>query len=178
MRIRNFREIDIPRLAQIQQLAAVVDGTEAMSAADFEAWLVQPELDAASNVFVITDDDDDLNEWGQAGTLEGLEGETVGYTVLQFRRSQHSYHFLCSGAVHPQYRRQNAGFALLVSALNRVHMLTSEFEFEAELAGHPIYFEALLPTHDPASERLAHKCEMQLVNERALEGMKLYRREL
>lgn len=178
MRIRNFRENDIPRLVQIQQLAAELDGTEAMNAADFEEWLLQPEIDATSNVFVITDDDDALNEWGQAGTLEGLEGETAGYTVLQLRRSEHSYHFLCLGAVHPLYRRQNAGFALLVSALNRVHMLSSEFEFEAEQAGHPLYFEALLPVRDSASERLARKCEMQPVNERALEGMRLYRREL
>lgn len=178
MRIRNFRQIDIPRLVQIQQMAAEVDGTEAMNAADFEEWLLQPELEADFNVFVITDDDDELNEWGQAGTLEGLEGETVGYTVLQFRRSQHSYHFLCSGAVHPLYRRQNAGFALLVCALNRVHMLSSEFEFEAEQAGHPIYFEAILPERDASSERLARKCEMQLTDERVLEGMRLYRREL
>ncbi|MEO8973695.1 MAG: hypothetical protein ABI406_19055 [Ktedonobacteraceae bacterium] len=178
MRIRNFRENDMPRLVQIQQLAADVDGTEAMNAMDFEEWLLQPELEVDFNVFVITDDDDELNEWGQAGTLEGLEGETVGFTVLQFRRSQHAYHFLCSGAVHPLYRRQNAGFALLICALNRVHMLSSEFEFEAEQAGQPVYFEALLPVQDDSSERLARKCEMQPVGERVLEGMRLYRREL
>src|ERR1017187_4796682 len=97
MRIRNFRQGDIPRLVQIQQLADEVDGTETMRAADFEEWLMQPELEAESNVFVITDDDDEINEWGQAGTLEGIEGETVVYTVLRFRRSQHSYHFLCQG---------------------------------------------------------------------------------
>lgn len=178
MRIRNFRQIDIPRLAQIQQLAAGVDGIEAMNAADFAEWLLQLELEAEFNVFVITDDDDEINEWGQAGTLEGIEGETVGYTVLQLRQSQHAYHFLCQGTVHPLYRRQNAGFALLICALNRVHMLSSEFEFEAELAGHPIYFEALLPLNDVASERLARKCEMQPTDERMLEGMRLYRREL
>lgn len=178
MRIRNFRQNDMPRLVQVQQLAAEVDGTEAMNAADFEEWLLQPELEADFNVFVITDDDDELNEWGQAGTLEGIEGETVGYTVLQLRQSQHAYHFLCQGAVHPQYRRQNAGFALLICALNRIHMLSSEFEFEAEQAGHPLYFEALLPLRDPSSERLARKCEMQSTDERVLEGMRLYRREL
>ena len=178
MRIRNFRQIDIPRLAQIQQLAAEVDGIEAMNAADFAEWLLQLGFEAEFNVFVITDDDDEINEWGQAGTLEGIEGETVGYTVLQLRQSQHAYHFLCQGTVHPLYRRQNAGFALLICALNRVHMLSSEFEFEAELAGHPIYFEALLPLNDVAAERLARKCEMQPTDERVLEGMRLYRREL
>lgn len=178
MRIRNFRQTDIPTLAHIQQVSAAFDGTEAMSETDFEAWLTQPELEAEFNVFVITDDDDELNEWGQAGTLEGIEGVTVGYTVVQLRRSQHAYHFLCEGTVLPQYRRQNAGFALLICALNRARMWAAEFEFEAEDAGMPIYLEALLPERDEASERLAAKCEMQATDERTLVGMNLYRREL
>ena len=94
MRIRTFRQIDLPTIVQIQHRAALSDGTEAMSATDIEEWLAQPELEAEANIFVINDDDES-NEWGQAGTLEGVEGETVGYTVLQFRRQQHEYHFLC-----------------------------------------------------------------------------------
>src|SRR6266581_5169586 len=112
MRIRNYREVDLPTLVDIQQFAAKTDSTEAMGAADFEEWLAEPELEAEANVFVITDDDES-NEWGQAGTLEGVEGETVGYTVLQFRRQQHEYHFLCQGAVLPEHRRRGAGRALL-----------------------------------------------------------------
>ena len=149
-----------------------------MSAADFEVWFAQPELYAEANVFLITDDDDALNEWGQAGTLDGLEGEAVGYTVLQLRRSQHAYHFLCEGAVLPQHRRRGAGQALLICALNHARMSAFEIESETEQQEHPIYFEALLPVNDSASESLAAACEMRLVDEPALQGMRLYRGEL
>lgn len=178
MRIRNYRQGDIPTLVHIQQLAAHTDEMEPMSAADFEDWLAQPELGAWSNIFLITDDDDDLNSWGQGDVLDGLEGEVVGYIVLQLRRSQHAYHFLCEGAVLPQHRRRGAGQALLICALNHARMRASEFEFEAQQQGFPIYFEALLPVSDPASESLAAKCDMQLTDEPALKGMRLYRGEL
>ena len=177
MRIRNYRQVDLPALVQIQQLAAKADGTEAMGVSDFEEWLAQPELEAEANVFVITDDDES-NEWGQAGTLEGIEGEVVGYTVLQLRQSHHAYHFLCEGSVHPQQRRRGAGRALLICALNRTRSWSTEFESEAQQEGRPIYFEALLPLRDPASARLAAKCEMPPTNEPVLEGMRLYRLEL
>ena len=177
MRIRNYRQGDTPTLVHIQQLAAAVDGTEPLSATDFETWLTQPELEAAFNVFVITDDDES-NEWGQAGTLEGLEGEVVGYTVLQLRRSQHAYHFLCEGAVHPGHRRRGAGWALLICALNRAQVWAAEFAFSMEQPAYPIYFEVLLPLRDPASENLAARCELQPAEERTIEGMRLYRRAL
>ena len=177
MRIRNYREVDLLALIDIQELAAKTDGTQAMGAADFQEWLEQPELEAQANVFVLTDDDD-LNEWGQGGTLEGVEGEIIGYTVLQLRHSRHAYHFLCEGAVHPSHRHRGAGRALLICALNRARNWSADFEFEAEEKGHPIYFEALLPLHDSASPRLAIRCDMQPTNEPALENMSLYRREL
>ncbi|GAC1566535.1 MAG: hypothetical protein NVS3B14_09660 [Ktedonobacteraceae bacterium] len=178
MRIRRYRPGDMPTLAQIQQRAAHADGVQPMSEADFEQWLSQPELEAESNVFLITDDDDDMNTWGQSDTLEGLEGEAVGYTVLQLRRSHHAYHFLCEGAVLPEHRRRGAGYALLISALNNVRVRIFEFEFEARQQGHAIYFEALLPENDPASESLAAQCEMQPVDEQTLQGMRLFRCEL
>jgi GNAT superfamily N-acetyltransferase len=177
MRIRNYRQVDLPTLLQIQQLAARADGTQTMGGSDFEEWLAQPELEAEANVFVITDDDES-NEWGQAGTLEGVEGEVVGYTVLQLRQSYHAYHFLCEGSVHPEQRRRGAGRALLICALNRTRSWSTEFEFEAEQEGRPIYFEALLPLRDPASERLAAKCEMRRADEPVMEGRRLYRLEL
>jgi len=177
MRIRNYREVDLPALVDIQQLATKADSTEAISSAGFEEWLAQPELEAETNVFVITDDDES-NEWGQGGTLEGVEGEIIGYTVLQLRYSRHAYHFLCEGAVHPAHRQRGAGRALLICALNRARTWSADFEFEAEEKGHPIYFEALLPLRDPASPRLAARCDMQPTNEPVLEGMNLYRREL
>src|SRR5579864_5522071 len=178
MRIRRYRPGDVSTLVYIQQLAAEADSVQPMSAADFEAWLAQPELHADANVFLITDDDDALNEWGQAGTLDGLEGEAVGYTVLQLRRSQHAYHFLCAGAVLPQHRRRGAGQALLICALNHARMRASEIEFEAQQQGYPIYFEALLPIDDPASANLAGRCDIQPTDEPVLKGMRLYRSEL
>lgn len=178
MRIRHYREGDIPTLVHIQQLAAQADHVEVMSEADFEEWLAQPELEARFNVFLITDDDDDLNDWGQGGTLDGLEGEVVGYTVLQLRCSQYAYHFLCEGAVLPQHRHRGAGQALLICALNHARMRASELEFEAQQQGFPIYFETLLPIDDPASESLAAQYDMQPTDEPVLRGMRLYRSEL
>jgi ribosomal protein S18 acetylase RimI-like enzyme len=175
MRIRNYRQGDIPTLVQIQHLAAQDDGVDTMGTSDFEEWLAQPELQAASNIFLITDDDDDPNNWGQGDVLDGLEGEVVGYTVLQLRQSQHAYHFLCEGAVLPQHRRRGAGQALLICALNHARLRASEFEFEAQQQGIPMYFEALLPVEDPASASLAAKCDMQATEEPALRGMRLYR---
>ncbi|HYK85149.1 MAG TPA: GNAT family N-acetyltransferase [Ktedonobacteraceae bacterium] len=178
MRIRTFRQVDLLTIVSIQQQAAIADGMEQKSVTDFEAWFAEPELEAASSVFVITDDDDELNRWGQSEALEGIEGEIVGYTVLQFRRSGNEYHFLCQGAVQPEQRRRGAGRALLICALNWARMLAAEFEFEAEQEGHSIYFEALLPVRDAASARLAARCEMYPTNEGALAGTQLYRREL
>jgi ribosomal protein S18 acetylase RimI-like enzyme len=178
MRIRNYRQGDVSTLVHIQQLAAQADNLDPMSNSEFEQWLAQPELQAESNIFLITDDDDDLNNWGQGDVLDGLEGEVVGYTVLQLRQSHHAYHFLCEGAVLPLHRRRGAGQALLVCALNHARLRASEFEFEAQQQGSPIYFEALLPIEDPASISLAGKFEMQPTDETPLQGMQLYRYEL
>jgi GNAT superfamily N-acetyltransferase len=178
MRIRNYRQGDVPTLVHIQQLAAQADNVDSMSIADFEEWLAQPEFQEGSTIFLITDDDDDLDNWGQGDVLDGLEGEVVGYTVLQLRQSHHAYHFLCKGTVHPQYRRSGAGQALLICALNHARLRSSEFEFEAQQQAFPIYFEALLPIEDPASERLAAKFDMYLTDEPVLKGRQLYRSEL
>jgi GNAT superfamily N-acetyltransferase len=177
MRIRNFRRVDLQALVQIQQAAASADGAEILSAEDFEEWLAQPELEAEDNVFVITDDDE-TNVWGQAGTLEGVEGDVIGYSVLQLRGSRQAYHFLCQGAVLPEERHRGAGRALLVCDLNRARALAWQFEYEAEQQGRPIYLEALLPVNDPSAPALAAKFEMQPTAEPALRGMRLYRRAL
>src|SRR5260370_33429225 len=95
MRIRNYRQGDIPTLVHIQRLAAQNDKVDTMTEVDFEEWLAQPELEAESNVFLITDDDDDLNDWGQGGTVDGLGGEVGGHTETPLRRDQQSYHFIC-----------------------------------------------------------------------------------
>ena len=178
MRIRYYRQGDIPTLAHIQQLAAQADNVDSMSIVDFEEWLLKPELEDGSNVFLLTDDDDDLNNWGQGDVLDGIEGEVVGYTVLQMRRSHHAYHFLCEGAVIPQHRRCGAGQALLFCSLNHARLCASEFEFEAQQQSFPMYFEALLPIEDSASKRLAAKFDMYSTDEPVLKGMQLYRIEL
>ncbi|MDQ2902211.1 MAG: hypothetical protein M3Y81_01480 [Chloroflexota bacterium] len=177
MRIRTYRSSDAPVLAHIYQLAAQADHTAAGSVADFEAWLSEPALEAEHNVFVVTDDESDLNQWGQGETLEGIEGEIIGYTVLQLQQRPQAYHFRCQGAVHPQQRCRNAGRSLLICALNRARIWASEFEFEAEQEGIPIYFEALLPLSDPAAAHLAARCEMTATEDLVAGGMRLYRRE-
>jgi ribosomal protein S18 acetylase RimI-like enzyme len=176
MRIRHYRPEYLSAIVQIQHASAQGDGTTTRSEADIESWL--EEMEAEANAFVVTDDDDELHGWGQAGTLDGVEGEVAGYTVVQLLHNQSGYHFLCQGTVQPQYRRQHGGRTLLVGALNRARLLASDFEFEAEQQGIPIYFEALLPVVDPASAYLAARCEMELTNESAPIGMHLYRREL
>jgi len=57
---------------------------------------------------------------------------------------------------------------LLICALNHARIRASEFEFEAQQEGFPLYFEALLPVHDPGSEGLAAKFEMQPSDEHTL----------
>src|SRR5213080_2301890 len=121
MRIRTYRPVDMPILLEIQRLAAQTDGTASISPTHFAAWLSSPELEAEHNVFVVTDDDE-TNTWGQGDTLEGVEGEIIGYTALTLYQDEHAYHFLCQGAVLPQHRRQNAGRALMICALNHARI--------------------------------------------------------
>ncbi len=177
MRIRNYRPENLPTIIQIQQSALTTDGST-VPPTSVEEWLTNPDMDALANAFVITDDDDELNGWGQAGTLDGLSGEVVGYTTLTLFQDKDGYHFLCQGAVHPQQRQQGAGRLLLVGALNRARILAAEFEFEAEQEGIPIYFEALLPARETLSSQLAEKCELQAVADVQQNDMQLYRREL
>src|SRR5437660_12889803 len=99
MRIRNFRQSDIPILIDLQQLAAETDGLAVEDMIDFAAWSTYPELGEVYTVFAITDDDE-TNEWGQAGTLECVEGEIVGFTALSMRRDIYAYHFLCQASLH------------------------------------------------------------------------------
>ncbi len=175
MRIRNYRPIDVFALVLIHEEAAAVDGTRVH---DLGGWFEDHEQEAQHNVFVITDDDDELATWSQAGTLEGIEGEIAGYTVLHLREDAQGYHFVCEGAVHPAYRRQGAGRALLISALNRAHIWSADYESGADQGGRAIYFEALLPLSDAGAPRLATACELEATDDVAEEGMRLYRRVL
>ncbi|MBO0779292.1 MAG: hypothetical protein J2P37_10740, partial [Ktedonobacteraceae bacterium] len=172
MRIRQARPNDLPEIAQVEQQAAQADGRPIHSEADMQGWLL--ELCEEGNVFVVTDDDDELNPWGQAGTLDGISGPIAGYTALfpPTANTSSPYRLGCRGAVAPQFRRQNAGRLLLQGALNRARMLASELDLEPD----PVYFEALLPTNDPASPRLAARFEMHPVEAAMIpEGTQLYR---
>ncbi len=78
----------------------------------------------------------------------------------------------------PVHRRRGAGYALLMSALNNARVRLFELAYAARQQGQPVYFEALLPESDPASENLAAQFEMQQVDEQTVVGMRLYRSEL
>jgi ribosomal protein S18 acetylase RimI-like enzyme len=176
MRIRNFRREDLPALVALQQASASHDRLVMLDESTFTDWLRTTAPDTEANTFVVTDDDDEMNTWGQAGTLEGIEGEIIGYTVLHLTQDQQGYHIVCQGSVHPEHRHRHAGRALLICALNRARLISADFEFEAEQAGMHIYFEALLPARDEGSTYLAERCEMQAVDQIAVEGLILYRR--
>ncbi|BCL84348.1 hypothetical protein ccbrp13_68130 [Ktedonobacteria bacterium brp13] len=184
MRVRNFREEDAPALLAVRQIANTYDGLPVPTEAENLAWLQDPQIAASENIFVITDDDDELQTWGQAGTLEGIEGLIIGYTWIHMLCEVDGYHLLCEGAVLPVERGRNAGRALLVSVLNRARYLAEDFEFEAESADVPIYFEVLFPARANAASRLATKCELKRVEDATVKerggtsGVDLYRRVL
>jgi GNAT superfamily N-acetyltransferase len=178
MRVRPWRPDDISTLFALHTLAAQADSSVPMSMQVFTSWLEDIAIHEPENGFIVTDDDDELMTWSQAGTLEGVEGETIGFTVVHMQQELRAYHFLCQGTVHPLYRRQGAGRILLVSARNRARLLASDFEFEAEQAGRPIYLEALLPGSGPASRAFAMRFDMQPVDEASRDGLYLYRTEL
>lgn len=178
MRIRTYRSGDIPTLVQIQQTAARFDHLEPVNESDFAQLLAQSMKRSGYNVFLITDDDDELNTWGQGETLEGLEGEVVGYTILHVDKSPRAYHIHSYGAVLPEHRQRGAGYALLLCALNHARMQALNFMGEARRQGLPIYFEVELPTHDLTTEPLARTFELEETTEPAHTGMRVYRTAL
>ncbi|GHO42563.1 hypothetical protein [Ktedonospora formicarum] len=178
MRIRHLRYDDIPEIVGVQQESARVDGTVVQGDGELEAWLRDEQVNALANGFVITDDDDELSTWSQAGTLEGITGEIIAYTVVCLERDEKGYHFICRGTVTPSQRRRRAGRLLLVGALNRAREQAFEFEFEAEQEGLPLYFEVLLPSGDMGATHLAALCELEITSEPAPQGLQLYSRTL
>lgn len=178
MRIRTYRSGDLPTLVHIQQQAAQVDGLVVLSEGEFEQLLAQPEMRAGYYAFLITDDDDELNTWGQGEVLDGLEGEVVGYTILQLRKSAQAYHFYSHGAVLPEHRQRGAGHALLLCALNHARMKSIDLQVEARRQDIPIYFEVLLPSADSTTERLVDLFELDATDEEVPPGLRLYRTEL
>lgn len=176
MRIRHYRPVDLPELLEIEERAAAADGRRIY---DLATWFDEHEDESLYNVLVITDDDDDVDPWGQAGTRVEVEGEIAGYTILQLREDERAYHFYCRGAVRPNLRRRGAGRGLLVSALNRARFWAADYEVEAEQEERALYFEAPLPERDPGSRGLATLLELEETDEMMDDGgLRLYRRAL
>lgn len=178
MRIRTYRIGDIVTLVDIQHQAAKFDHLEPMSREEIEQLLTQSIRRTGYNVFLITDDDDELNTWGQGESLDGPEGEVVGYTILHLNKLQQSYHFRCYGTVLPEYRARGAGHALLLCAMNHARMQSIDFVFEARRLGQPIYFEVELPARDPAIQYLVNMFELEESTTSLQPGLCLYRTEL
>jgi hypothetical protein len=178
VRIRRFRSSDAEALLAIEQHAAQAEARPQPDTPAFLQQFADPTLDVVDNLFVITDDDDDLQVWGQAETLEGLEGEIAGYMLVQEQHTPDYYRFLAQGAVDPVYTDPQATRILLIGSLNRARHLAAEFEFEAEAAGKPIYFDAFLPRDSASVPELARKLELSLVPEPAPPGFLLYRLQL
>lgn len=178
MRIRTYRRGDLPTLIAIQHQAALADGLEARSETGFLQLLAQPEMRSGYYAFLITDDDDELNTWGQGETLEGVEGEVVGYTILQLLARPEAYLFHSHGAVLPAYRQRGAGHALLLCALNHARMKSIDIVASARERSIPIYFEVLLPKQDATTERLVEMFELDETDEPTPPGLRLYRTEL
>jgi GNAT superfamily N-acetyltransferase len=176
MRIRHYRPADVPELLEIEERAAAADGRRIY---DLAAWFDEHEDESLYNVLVITDDDDEVDPWGQSGTRVEVEGEIAGYTILQLREDERAYHFYCCGAVRPDLRRRGAGRGLLVSALNRARFWAADYEVEAEQEERALYFEAWLPERDPGSHGLATLLELEETDEMMDDGgSRLYRRSL
>lgn len=178
MRIRNYRPGDIPILVQTQHLAATVDDLALMDANDFADLVERSITRRGYNVFLLTDDDDELNTWGQGESLEGVEGEVVGYTILQLSADENAYHFYCHGTILPAYRSLGAGHGLILCALNHARLQSLDFVASARQQGIPIYFEVPLLENDPGSARLVRDFELEETDIRIQERLRLYRTEL
>ena len=178
MRIRTYRPGDIPLLVHVQHGSAAVDGLELLNEADFAHLLERSLRRTGYNVFLLTDDDDELNTWGQGESLEGVEGEVIGYTILQLSRDEDAYHFYCHGTVLPAYRARGAGHGLILCALNHARLQALDFVAQARQQGTPIYFEVPLPINDAGAQRLAWDFELEKTSIQPQERLLLYRTAL
>ncbi len=178
MRIRTYRTGDIPILVHVQQQAAAFDGLKKLNEADFRHLLDNALTRRGYSVFLLTDDDDELNTWGQGETLEGVEGEVIGYTILQLRQNEEAYHFYCHGTVLPDHRGRGAGHGLLLCALNHARLQALDFIAQARQQGRPVYFEVPLPASDSGSARLADDFELENTGIHPQSRLLLYRTEL
>jgi hypothetical protein len=178
MRIRTYRSGDIPILVHVQNQAAAFDGLTPLNEADFVLLLERSIRRTGYNVFLLTDDDDELNTWGQGESLEGVEGEVIGYTILQLSKQEDAYHFYCHGTILPEYRSLGGGHGLILCALNHARLQALDFIAEARRRGTPVSFDVPLPDNDPAAQRLARDFEMEETDTLIQGRLRLYRLEL
>lgn len=178
MRIRTYRPGDAPILFSIQQTAARFDGLASLPEAAFMQILNRAVTRTGYNVFLLTDDDDELNTWGQGETLEGLEGEVIGYAMLHLTQDRRAYRIFCRGAVLPEHRQRGAGYALILCALNHARMQALDLLPSARQQDLPVYFEIAFPAGDASAERLAQAFELKEVPAEHEPGLVLYRTEL
>lgn len=176
MRIRTYRPGDAAFLCTIQQKAARVDGLVPMAEAAFAQILAQAVARPGYNVFLLTDDDDELNTWGQGETLEGLEGEVIGYTILQLVQDERAYALRCQGAVLPEHRGRGVGHALLLCALNHARIQALDLAPQANQEDLPIYFEVALPAS--SARGLARAFDLEEVPGEGERGQTLWRTAL
>jgi GNAT superfamily N-acetyltransferase len=178
MRIRTYRLGDAPLLFSIQQTAARFAGQAPLLESAFAQILARAVTRPGYNVFLLTDDDDELNTWGQGETLDGLEGEVIGYAILHLIEDGHAYRIYCHGAVLPEHRRRGGGHALLLCALNHARMRALDLAPRAHQEGLPIYFETSLPASDASAGHLARTFELEEVPGEGAPGQVLFRTEL
>jgi GNAT superfamily N-acetyltransferase len=178
MRIRTYRLGDAPILFSIQQTAARFDGQEPLLESAFAQILARAVTRPGYNIFLLTDDDDELNTWGQGETLDGLEGEVIGYAILHLLEDRHAYRIHCHGAVLPGHRRRGGGHALLLCALNHARLRALDLAPRVRQEGLPIYFETAFPAGDASARLLARTFEMEEVPGEGAPGQILFRVEL
>jgi mycothiol synthase len=129
--IRNFQPNDLSSLTQlINEADRVDDAGFATTPAAFAERLAEPGVEPAENLFVAE-----------------VSGRLVGYALLRKRREETVHCISVTGIVHPQWRRQGIGTALMQRAEERAASLRQD---------KPLFLEAY------ARERVAGADELAL----------------